>query len=165
LLRTAAGKFVPYTVAYLIVLWGSDALVFGYMGVAMNGSIVFHALYGLAFVLASQMLGAAAALIAGNTVSALAAVGVIAGPAFGFTGITFPRLSMNDFSAIWADLLPVTRYLELRTDNILRGAPLDLAMPAFLWLIVLALVYGSVTLFLLWKHGRAKPAGKVEVTP
>lgn len=163
--RTAAGKLLPYTIAYLIVLWGADALVFGVMGVGMNGSIAFHALYGLVFVLASQMLGAAAALIAGNTVSALAAVGVIAGPAFGFTGITFPRLSMNDFSAVWADLLPVTRYLELRTDNILRGAPLDLALPAFLWLIVLALAYGSVTLLLLWRHGRARRATPAEVMP
>lgn len=163
--RTAAGKLLPYTIAYLMVLWGSDALVFGLMGVGANGSILFHALYGLVFVLASQMLGASAALIARDPVSALAAVGVITGPAFGFTGITFPRLSMNDFSAVWADVLPVTSYLELRTDNIVRGVSLDLALPALLWLAGLALVYGSLTLFLLWRHGRAKPVPTAEVTP
>jgi ABC-2 type transport system permease protein len=157
LLRTVAGKLAPYTLAYIIVLWGADALLFGLMGVRFGGSLAFHATYGLMFVLASQMLGAAAALIARDTVSALAAVGVITGPAFGFTGITFPRLSMNDFSAIWADLLPVTHYLQLRTDNILRGAPLDISMPAFAWLAGLALAYGGVALLLLWRHGRAKP--------
>ncbi|WP_053239686.1 ABC transporter permease [Pleomorphomonas koreensis] len=157
LFKTVAGKLAPYTLAYLIVLWGADALLFGLMGVRFGGSLTFHAAYGLLFVLASQMLGAAAALVARDTVSALAAVGVITGPAFGFTGITFPRLSMNDFSAIWADLLPVTHYLQLRTDNILRGAPLDISMPAVAWLAGLALAYGGVALLLLWRHGRAKP--------
>lgn len=157
LFKTVAGKLAPYTLAYIIVLWGADALLFGLMGARFNGSLAFHATYGLLFVLASQMLGAAAALIARDTVSALAAVGVITGPAFGFTGITFPRLSMNDFSAIWADLLPVTHYLQLRTDNVLRAAPLSISMPAFAWLAGLALAYGSVALLLLWRHGRAKP--------
>lgn len=159
LLRTTVGKLAPYTLAYLLVLWGADALLFGPMGARFGGSLVFHVAYGVAFVLASQMLGAAAALIARDTVSALAAVGVITGPAFGFTGITFPRLSMNGFSDIWADLLPVTHYLELRTDNILRGAPFGISMPAFGWLVSLALVYGGVTLLLLWLHGRRRSSG------
>ncbi len=158
LTRTAAGKLAPYTLAYLLVLWGADALLFGPMGARFGGSLTFHVAYGVVFVLASQMLGAAAALVARDTVSALAAVGVITGPAFGFTGITFPRLSMNGFSDIWADLLPVTHYLELRTDNILRGAPLDISMPAFVWLASLALVYGGVTLLLLWRHARPRSA-------
>ncbi len=158
LLRTAAGKFAPYTFAYLLVLWGADALLFGPMGARFGGSLAFHIAYGLVFVLASQMLGAAAALLARDTVSALAAVGVITGPAFGFTGITFPRLSMNGFSDVWANLLPVTHYLELRTDNILRSAPLDISLPAFGWLVVLALAYCAATLLLLWRHGRPRPA-------
>ena len=56
---------------------------------------------------------------------------------------------MNGFSDIWADLLPVTHYLELRTDNILRGAPLDISMPAFGWLLSLALAYGLYAAFAL----------------
>lgn len=156
LMKTAAGKFLPYTLAYLIVLWGSDLLLFGLMGIGSGGSIAYHAAYGILFVVASQMLGASAALIARNTVTALAAVGVIAGPAFGFTGITFPRLSMNNFAAIWADVLPVTHYLELRTDNIVRGAPIELSMHALLWLAGLAFVYGTTALFLLWSHGRKR---------
>lgn len=162
LVRTAVGKLMPYTLAYLLVLWGADALLFGPMGARFGGSLPFHVAYGIVFVLASQMLGAAAALVARDTVSALAAVGVITGPAFGFTGLTFPRLSMNGFSDVWADLLPVTHYLELRTDNILRGAPLEISMPAFLWLAALALVYGGVTLLLLWRHGRPRPVTATE---
>ena len=49
---------------------------------------------------------------------------------------------MNDFSAIWADLLPVTHYLELRTDNILRAAPLSISTPAFAWLAANAGAHG-----------------------
>ena len=162
LMRTAAGKLAPYTLTYLFVLWGADALLFGPMGARFGGNLAFHVAYGFVFVLASQMLGAAAALVARDTVSALAAVGVITGPAFGFTGITFPRLSMNGFSTVWADLLPVTHYLELRTDNILRGAPLDICLPAFVSLATLALTYGGVTLLLLWRHGRPRPAIAVE---
>jgi len=162
LTRTVTGKLAPYTLAYLLVLWGADALLFGPMGARFGGSLAFHVAYGLVFVLASQMLGAAAALVARDTVSALAAVGVITGPAFGFTGITFPRLSMNGFSRVWADLLPVTHYLELRTDNILRDAPLEISLPAFGCLLALALIYGGVALLLLWRHGRPRPIIVVE---
>lgn len=162
LLRTTTGKLAPYTLAYLLVLWGADALLFGPMGARFGGSLPFHVAYGLLFVLASQMLGAAAALVARDTVSALAAVGVITGPAFGFTGITFPRLSMNGFSDVWANLLPVSHYLELRTDNILRAAPLEISIPALGWLAALAIAYGGVTLLLLWRHARPKAASVTE---
>ncbi|WP_370674954.1 ABC transporter permease [Pleomorphomonas sp. PLEO] len=156
LIKTVAGKLAPYTLAYLLVLWGADALLFGPLGARFGGNLAFHVAYGFVFVLASQMLGVVAALVARDTVSALASVGVIAGPAFGFTGITFPRLSMNGFSTVWADLLPVTHYLQLRTDNILRGAAFDISLPAFVSLLALAGIYGGAMFFLLWRHGRSR---------
>lgn len=162
LLRTTAGKLAPYTLAYLMVLWGADALLFGLMGARFGGNLAFHVAYGLVFVLASQMLGAVAGLLSRDNVSALSAVGVLAGPAFGFAGISFPRMSMNEFSRVWADLLPVTHYLELRTDNILRGAPINISLPAFLWLASLLGVYGGMTLLLLWRHGRPQAAISTE---
>jgi ABC-2 type transport system permease protein len=69
---------------------------------------------------------------------------------------------MNEFSRVWAELLPVTHYLELRTDNILRGAPASISLSAFLWLVSLVGVYGGMTLLLLWRHGRPRPAISTE---
>ncbi len=88
-------------------------------------------------------------MIAGETVGALGLTGVLTGPAFGFAGISFPRITMNTFAWIWGGLLPLTAYLQLRTDQVLRGAPIEVSLPAFGWLLGQILLYGSVLVFLV----------------
>ena len=152
LVRTIAGKLAPYTIAYLAVLWASDAVLVGLMGSSFSGDLAFHIVSGIVFVLAAQLLGATVGLVATNTMSGLSAVGVITGPAFGFTGVTLPSLSMNSFSGLWAHALPVSSYLVIRVDNFVRGAPIALSMSALLWLVGLVVVYGGVAILLLWWH-------------
>jgi ABC-2 type transport system permease protein len=149
-MATIAGKLAPYTICYIAVLWAADAVLVGLMGADFNGDLGFHIVSGILFVLAAQLLGATAALAAPSSVIALAAVSIITGPAFGFTGVTLPSLSMNGFSALWAQALPVNSYLLVRIDNVVRGAPIALAMPELLRLVGLIVIYGGLTVLLLW---------------
>ncbi len=146
------GKLTPYGVAYLLVLFVADAIMFGFFRAPFNGTIWFHALYSMGFVIACLCLGGLLAMVAGETVGALGLTGVLTGPAFGFAGISFPRITMNGFAWAWGGLLPLTAYLQLRTDQVLRGAPVDISLPALGWLGAQIAVYGGL---LLWMVHRA----------
>jgi len=102
--------------------------------------------YGLAYLVA---------MIAGDTVGALGMTGVMTGPAFGFAGITFPRIMMNNFSLAWGALLPLTPYLQLRTDQGLRGAPVDVSLPTLGWLLAQVVVYGGILALMVRRAGRS----------
>jgi ABC-2 type transport system permease protein len=98
------------------------------------------------FVLACQALGALIALTAKETTRALSIMALIVAPAFGFAGVSFPRFGMSAFSQAWGAAIPLTPYLELRTDQTLRGAPLEYSVPTMLWLLAQLVVFAS----LLW---------------
>jgi ABC-2 type transport system permease protein len=156
-LRAALGKLAPYALAYLFVLCVADAILFGFFGAPFNGSLGLHLLYTVVFVVACLSLGALLGVVAGDTIGALGMTGVLTGPAFGFAGISFPRLTMNSFAWAWGGLLPLTPYLQLRTDQVLRGAPVDVSLPTLGWLMAQVAIYGALLLVMLSRKA-AQPA-------
>lgn len=156
-LRAALGKLAPYALAYLFVLCVADAILFGFFGAPFNGSLGLHLLYTVVFVVACLSLGALLGVLAGDTIGALGMTGVLTGPAFGFAGISFPRLTMNSFAWAWGGLLPLTPYLQLRTDQVLRGAPVDVSLPTLGWLMAQVAIYGALLLVMLSRKA-AQPA-------
>ncbi|WP_353391660.1 ABC transporter permease [Ruegeria sp. HU-ET01832] len=157
-----AGKLAPYGLAYLLTLIFADVIIFGAFDAPFNGNIWLHGAYSAGFVLACLCLGGMLAMIAGETVGALGLTGVLTGPAFGFAGISFPRITMNTFAWIWGGLLPLTAYLQLRTDQVLRGAPIEVSLPAFGWLLAQILLYGSVLVFLVARSAQV-PAKQASI--
>jgi ABC-2 type transport system permease protein len=140
------GKLLPYTVLGTLVLLLGDGLLFGFFGASFRGSVGVFFLNGLMFILACQALGALIALLAGETTRALGIMALIVAPAFGFAGVSFPRFGMSAFSQAWGAVIPLTPYLELRTDQTLRGAPLEYSAPTMAWLLALLVIFAS----LLW---------------
>ena len=157
-LRAMCGKLAPYALAFLATLALADALVFGYFGAPFRGSIPFHILYTVVFVCSCLLLGSLIALFTLNAVGALGIVGLLTGPAFGFVGIGFPRLGMNGFARAWGDMLPLTAFLQLRTDQAVRGAPVEVSLPAFGWALALMVIYGTLAFALLAKQAHPAPA-------
>jgi len=66
-------------------------------------------------------------------------------PSFGYMGIGFPRLAMNDFSYWWGELIPGTWYLTARIDQTIRGTPVDLSLKPLMVLGIFVLVLAIVT--------------------
>jgi ABC-2 type transport system permease protein len=155
-LPALVGKLLPYGIAFLITLAFGDAILFGYFDAPFQGRFLFHAAYSLLFIASASCLGAMIGALTKDTVAALGMTGVITGPAFGFAGSSFPRLLMNNFAWAWGGLLPLVPYLELRVDQVLRGAPIETSLPALGWLAMQTLVYGGLTLLLL-KRNAARP--------
>lgn len=158
-LPALAGKLTPYLLAFLLTLIFGDAILFGYFDAPFQGSMLLHVAYSLLFIASSLCLGAFIATVAGDTVAALGMTGVMTGPAFGFAGISFPRIMMNNFAWAWGGLLPLIPYLQLRVDQVLRGTPIETSLPTLGWLALQMLVYGGLALLLLKrKASRPEPS-------
>src|SRR6266566_2934274 len=125
-----AGKMLPYTLLFLMVLGLPDAVLFGVYGLPLRGQ---------GWLLPLLLRPVASAVSIGTLLTA---------PAFGFMGIGFPRLGMNAFAYGWGSILPGTWYLTARIDQTVRGNPLDLS-----WKPVLILVAFTVGLagLVAWK--------------
>ena len=136
-----AGKLLPYTLVFMLVFGIADAVLFGYLEVPVRGSVLLLVFGTFLFVLATQLIGSVLALILLNMESAISLIALLMAPAFGFMGIGFPRLGMNGFANFWGSIIPGTWYTQLRIDQTVRGAPVDVsAYPlAVLMLFVLVL--------------------------
>lgn len=153
--RAIFGKLMPYTILGMSGLLLGDILLFSYFGASFRGNVFIFFLNGMIFVLACQALGALIAMIARDTTGALGMMGLIVAPAFGFAGVSFPRFGMSGFSQAWGAVIPLTPYLELRTDQTLRGAPLEYSLPSMLWLFAQFAVFASLLYLMIRKAAKA----------
>ncbi|WP_417258034.1 ABC transporter permease [Celeribacter sp.] len=144
--RAILGKLLPYTFVGTFVLLLGDVLLFSFFDASFRGNVIVFFLNGFMFILACQAMGAFIALLAKDTTGALGMMGLIVAPSFGFAGVSFPRFGMTAFSQIWGAIIPLTPYLQLRTDQTLRGAPLEYSLPTMAWLFAQLVVFAT----LLW---------------
>lgn len=145
----------------------------GRLGPALLGKLlipfavfVVHALLLLVLfgvVLGWPILGSATAMLIGTTLfimaylaagaflvaftsslrSALSACAFLTAPAFAFAGQGFPLLAMPIGARVWAELLPLTHYLQLLNNTWMAGAPLRFGLAAIAVLLAFTLVLGG----------------------
>lgn len=157
-----AGKLLPYTLLFLVILGMADAVLFGLFGLPLEGSRLVLIAGAILFILACQLAGALLALVLKSMASAVSIATLVTAPAFGFMGIGFPRFGMNLFSWWWGALLPGTWFLTLRIDQTLRGAPVAFSVRPLLVLLAFVVVLGGLTalyLEILRRRVGARPDG------
>ena len=93
-----AGKLLPYTILFMLVLGLSDTLLFVGFELPLHGHAGVLISAGLLFVLSCQLLGALLAITLKPMASAVSIGTLLTAPAFGFMGIGFPRLGMSAFA-------------------------------------------------------------------
>lgn len=167
-----AGKILPYTLLFLVMLGLSDSVLFGYLELPLNGHRAVLVLAGLLFILACQMLGTVMALFLRPVGTAVSIATLLTAPAFGYMGIGFPRLGMNTFAYYWGQLLPGTWYLMARIDQTIRGTPLDLSWKPILVLLAFVIALAGIAAWRLegiraarLARGASAPPALGEVTP
>jgi ABC-2 type transport system permease protein len=140
-----AGKTLPYTVLFLMVLGLADSVLFGYLGMPLRGESWLLVLAAVLFILACQFIGALLALFFRSASAAIGIGTLLTAPAFGYMGIGFPRLGMGTFAHAWGTLLPGTWYLQARIDQTIRGTPLDLSWQPTLVLAAIVVALAGLT--------------------
>jgi ABC-2 type transport system permease protein len=139
-----AGKLLPYTIIFLMVLGVSDGVLFGILELPLHGRGWLLDIAGFLFILSCQLLGALLALLLKPTASAVSIGTLLTSPAFGFMGIGFPRLGMNAFAYGFGAILPGTWYLTARIDQTIRGTPLDLSWKPILVLFAFVVAFAGL---------------------
>ncbi|HEY0236140.1 MAG TPA: ABC transporter permease [Afipia sp.] len=160
-----AGKILPYTLLFLVMLGLSDSVLFGYLELPLNGHRAVLVLAGLLFILACQMLGTLMALFLKPVGTAVSIATLLTAPAFGYMGIGFPRLGMNTFAYYWGQLLPGTWYLMARIDQTIRGTPLDLSWKPILILLAFVIALAGLSAWRLEGMRAARLARAAPAAP
>ena len=155
-IKSMLGKLAPYALAYLTTLLLADSILFVFFEIPFKGSLLLHLGYTVLFVFSCLSLGTFLALLAKDTLGSLGLVGILTAPAFAFAGISFPRMMMNDFSFVWGGAIPLTPYLQLRTDQVVRGAETWVSLPTLGWLLLLLCLFCGMSLLLLTKQAKTK---------
>ena len=127
--RAICGKMLPYTVGYLLVAWLMIALTLRFMGVPLHGDLTTVLAGTTLFILAYEGIGVVLAAWFANLRFATSAAAFIATPAFAFVGLTFPTMAMPPVAQAWGALLPLTHYLRLLIEQVMRGAPPVASLP------------------------------------
>ena len=140
-----AGKILPYTLLFLVVLGIADWVLFGALGMPLRGNRYMLLLSGVLFVLADQFIGVLLALLLRPMGSAISIGTLLMAPAFGFMGIGFPRIGMNTFAYYWGQIIPGTWYLMARIDQTIRGTPVYLSWKPIAVLLFMVLLLASLT--------------------
>lgn len=140
-----AGKVLPYTLLFLVVLGIADWVLFGALDMPLRGNRFVLVFAGILFILADQFIGILLALFLRPMASAISIGSLLMAPAFGFMGIGFPRLGMNAFAYHWGQMIPGTWYLMARIDQTIRGTPLYLSWKPIGVLLFMVLLLASVT--------------------
>ncbi len=140
-----AGKILPYTLLFLVVLGIADWVLFGALDLPLRGNRYVLLLAGILFVLADQFIGVLLALLLRPMASAISIGTLLMAPAFGFMGIGFPRIGMNAFAYYWGQIIPGTWYLMARIDQTIRGTPLYLSWKPIAVLLFMVLLLAGLT--------------------
>src|SRR6202047_463580 len=152
-----AGKILPYTILFMLVLGLSDTFLVRVLELPLRGHPWLLIIAGLLFVLSCQLLGALLALLLKPTLTAVSISTLVTAPAFGFMGIGFPRLGMNAFAYGWGELLPGTWHLTARIDQTVRGTPVDLSWKPLVVLLTFTVGLGGM---LAWRLDSARSAAQ-----
>jgi ABC-2 type transport system permease protein len=154
-----AGKTLPYTIIFLLVLGLSDSLLITVLGLPLHGHYALLVIAGLLFILSCQLLGALLALVLKPLASAVSIGTLLTAPAFGFMGIGFPRLGMSAFALGYGALLPGTWYLTARIDQTVRGTPVDLSWRPILILAAFVIGLAGLCAWILESRRRSAQNG------
>ncbi|HOK89661.1 MAG TPA: ABC transporter permease [Candidatus Hydrogenedentes bacterium] len=136
------GKLAPYTLYWLAMSWFMWVWLHRWFDVPIRGSRVMLAAGTLLLVLAYQAMALLFIALKGNLRLANSLAGFYCGPAFAFSGVTFPRLGMPLPAWIWGGLLPVTHYLRLVYEQAFMETPLDTSARLLLVLLLFTIVPG-----------------------
>ena len=145
------GKLLPYYVVLMLMFVLMVGILDVWLGVSFRGNAVLTAVAATLLIIAYQMIGCLMQLLARNMAVGLSLTGIIVSPAFGFAGVGFPVLAMQDFPRAWGAILPLRWYIQILFDQATRGAALYFTAEPFAILCGITLVLAS----LVWLRFRS----------
>jgi ABC-2 type transport system permease protein len=162
------GKLAPLFVLFFLMMAGVGVILHGPFGVPFRGDPVLLAAAVVFLLVAYLSLGALFQFLTRNLAAGLSLTGIVCSPAFGFAGVGFPILAMNEFAKVWGALLPLRWYMQVLVDQAARGSSQIVSIEPFLGLATLAMAYLAIAWALFRKiasSGAARRPAATGVAP
>lgn len=125
------------------------AIFGGVRGWKVQGSGVMLIAGLLLLILACLAAGVLLVALTLSLRDALSLCAFYTAPAFAFAGQSYPVKDMPWLARVWAEILPLTHYLQLQTRHWMEGAPWQYGVQQLLVLALFTLVFGTLSLGLL----------------
>ena len=125
------GKLLPYYVVLMLMFVLMVGILDVWLGVSFRGSAVVTAISATLLIIAYQLIGSLMQLLARNMAVGLSLTGIVVSPAFGFAGVGFPVLAMEEFPRTWGAILPLRWYIQILFDQATRGAAVTFTAAPF----------------------------------
>jgi len=149
--RALIGKLLPASAISLGVAAMMVAFLYVELELPVRGNALMLVAATALFVLAYQAIGALLAVGFANLRLATSAAALYSAPAFAFVGITFPTMAMPGLARAWGELLPLTHYLRLVVEQVVRGAPIAASTAELVVLLGFSVVALPAA---VWRLGR-----------
>jgi len=144
--RAVLGKLIPQTVVYLLMGLFMILFLFRCLDVPVRGSLGMIVAGTFLFILAVQAVGIFLVAAFANLRMATSAASFYSGPAFAFTGVTFPSMAMPFLGRLWGEILPLTHYLRLLVGQAIRGVSVQVSIPDCFALLLFVAVLPLVSM-------------------
>jgi ABC-2 type transport system permease protein len=108
-----AGKLAPLFVIFFVIMLAAALVLEGLFELSFKGDVAMVIAAGSLLIVGYLSLGALLQLVARNLVTGLSFTSVVVSPAFGYLGVGFPILGMNDFAQAWSAILPLRWYMAV----------------------------------------------------
>ncbi len=149
--RAVMGKLLIYFLVFSALSMVMLAFIINAFGVPVHGSIIYMVAATILLVLAYQACGLIMVALNPSMRMALSASSFFSGAAFAFVGLTFPLGGMPALAKTWSNLLPLTHYLHVFLEQVIRGA--DVAASLYDMLMLCGFIaLGLLLMPLLKRH-------------
>jgi ABC-2 type transport system permease protein len=135
-----SGKFLPYTLLFLMNAMVMNLILFVHHGTPLKGSMMVILLSEIILIMAYQMLAVLFLWITSNMRLSLSLGSAYTMMALTFSGLTFPTLAMPWIAKIFGYIFPYTVWLKVFLSQSLRGEPLTDAATYLIALLVYFLI-------------------------
>lgn len=130
-LAALVGKLMPLFAIFILMAVVGAVIVHGLFGIPFRGDSILMGAAACLLLIAYLSLGALLALVARKLPFGLSLVALCCSPAFGYAGIGFPVMAMNEFAQIWGNFLPLRWYITILFDQAVRGLPVYVSAQPF----------------------------------
>lgn len=158
------GKILTYTLLSLVSSFASIYVVFKYFAMPVYGSYFAIGILVLAFSLCICSMGIFLSTIFNNSLDAIQYSMLIALPSFLLSGYTWPMQAMPAPLAFLGRLLPLTYVADNLRKLSLIGVDLDIMRDDILFLLLITLVFFTLTMLIFWfrfKRVKVKKGKKI----
>ena len=144
------GKTIPYIIVMLLIWLGMLYIMYPMFKIEIVGGFGTMLLFSIVFILCLLAMGIMVSLIFPTMLLSTEILMIVATPSFIISGYTWPISQMPAVIQAFANLLPLTHFLSGFRKIAFLGNNLHEVWPETSKMLIMTVIYGSITWVTLW---------------